>query len=192
MAGDKQVVAGAAVGQATLMRDYTQDVMNLNIALDDVMLIRSEAEEDIAWYEQAVGIVGGIAGAVVGFTAGGPLGAAAGAKAGYGFGTALGGGVSDYFIEGDERTLYDEIDKSDYKFGFDEMRQYEADFDRLNIEDEIADWNDLISSTVDAGVTYLTSGIPGDGTENFVDIDGDGILDSSEELIPNSYYEPNP
>ena len=186
MAKDKQVIAGAAGAQAILMRDYTQDVLNLNDALDRVMEERAAAEEDIAWWEQAVGVVGAIAGAVIG-SVGGPVGSVAGAKAGYQLGSSVGGGTADYFIEGDERTLYDEIDKRDFKFGFDEMRQYEADFDRMNAEDTAADWNQFTGSVVDAGTTYLMHGTDW-GVENFVDTTGDGIVDSSE-IIPGSYYE---
>ena len=98
----KQIVAGQAIGQSLLMKDYTQDVINLNKAVDRVQQVRSDAQEDINWWETAIGIGSGVIGGIIGFAAGGPPGAAVGAKAGWEFGTAVGGHGADYFIEGDE------------------------------------------------------------------------------------------
>ena len=177
----KQIVAGQAIGQSLLMKDYTQDVINLNKAVDRVQQVRSDAQEDINWWETAIGIGSGVIGGIIGFAAGGPPGAAVGAKAGWEFGTAVGGHGADYFIEGDERTLYDEIDKRDYLFGFDEMAVYEADFERMNYLDEQADLNRSIGAVFNIGETIAT------GPWDDVDVAEGDLIDSP---IPQTYYDP--
>jgi hypothetical protein len=152
----KKIAGGARYAQATLARDYTQEVINLNNAIDKIKAERAAAEEDISWWDSVGSLAGAVIGGFIG-AAGGPAGMVAGARIGYGIGGAGGSMAADHFIEGDEATLYDEINPRDFKFDLDTIRQYEADFQRMNVEDEIRDRDRLVGTGVDALTTMVTS-----------------------------------
>ena len=67
-------------------------------------------------------------------------------------------------------------------FGFDEMAQYQADFERMNYLDEQADIDRTIGALLDLGTTIATG--PWDGG---VDASTGELIDSP---IPQTYYDP--